>query len=187
MRPHNEPSDFRQRRHSSRGSVDRMSTQTATFTVRPIAVEVVGQLRVLDDAGRVPETVVDAEGGSPLRCCLTTSRPGDRLLLAAYAPVRRWAVEHGADPAAYDEIGPVFLHAEPCDGASDEGWPSDLRGTPRVLRAYGANGRIVDGRVLTETDDPEPVVDELFADPRVAFVHARALVFGCFTFAIDRR
>ena len=163
-----------------------MSTQTATFIVRPIAPEVVSQLRLLDDAGRLPETVVDNEGGSPLRCCLRVSRPGERLLLATYAPLRRWAAEAGADPAAYDETGPVFLHAEPCGGTSDSGWPSELRGSPRVLRAYGANGRLLDGRVLADTDDPEPAIDDLFSDERVAFLHARALVFGCFTFAIER-
>ena len=164
-----------------------MSTQTATFAVRPIDPAVTGQLRILDDAGRVPEAVVDADGGSPLRCCLRVSRQGERLLLASYAPLRRWALAVGVDPVAYDELGPVFVHAEPCPGAADDGWPSELRGTPRVLRAYGGNGRILDGRVLTGDDDPEPVVDELFADERVAFVHARALLFGCFTFAIERR
>jgi hypothetical protein len=164
-----------------------MNTQTRTFAARPIAPAVAEQLRILDDAGRAPETVVDTEGGSPLRCCLRVARPGERLLLASYAPLRRWAAATGADPGAYDELGPVFLHAEPCDGPSDEGWPSELRGTPRVLRAYGANGRIRDARVLTETDAPEPVIDELFTDDRVAFLHARALTFGCFTFAIERR
>jgi len=163
-----------------------MSAQTRTLAVRPIDPAVAEQLRILDDAGRVPETVVDAEGGSPLRCCLRVSRPGERLLLASYAPLRRWARAAGVDAAAYDEQGPVFIHPQRCPGATDDSWPAELRGTPRVLRAYGANGRILDGRVLNEEDDPEPVVDELFADERVAFLHARALLFGCFTFAIQR-
>ena len=163
-----------------------MSTRTQTFSVRPIDPSTVDQLRVLDDAGRVPQAVVDADGGSPLRCCLRVSRPGERLLLASYAPLRRWAIASGADPGAYDELGPVFLHAERCDGTTDGGWPSELRGTPRVLRAYGADGRIRGGRVLAESDDPEPAIDELFADDAVAFLHARALLFGCFTFAIER-
>jgi hypothetical protein len=163
-----------------------LSTQTRTFAVRPIEPAVADQLRRVDDAGRVPESVVDAAGGSPLRCCLRVARPGERLVLASYAPLRRWAAGTGANPGAYDELGPVFLHAEPCDGASDEGWPSELRGTPRVLRGYDADGRIVDARVLSESDAPEPVIDELLADDRVAFLHARALTFGCFTFAIER-
>jgi hypothetical protein len=41
--------------------------------------------------------------------------------------------------------------------------------------------------VLEPHDDPEPAIEQLFADPDVAVVHARAAVYGCFTFAIERR
>jgi hypothetical protein len=163
-----------------------MSVSTQTFTVRPIDPAVAAELRIRDDAGRPPQEVVDADGGSPLRCCLRAARPGERLLLVSYAPLRRWAATTGVDPGAYVELGPVFIHAEPCGGPDGDGWPEDLRGQPRVLRGYGADGRIVDGRVVVEGEAPEPKLDDLLADERVAFVHARALIFGCFTFAIDR-
>src|SRR4051794_16221956 len=182
-------SDFRQTGPVQIRDSCRMTTTASparTFTVRPIQSAVAEELRVLDDAARPPREVVDADGGSPLRCCLRLSRPGERLLLASYAPLRRWAAATGADPGAYDELGPVFLHAEPCDGADGDSWPEELRGQPRVLRGYGADGRIVDGRVVDEDEAPEPKLADLLADERVAFVHARALVFGCFTFAIDR-
>ena len=161
-------------------------TLTRTYAVRPIDAEVVAELRRLDDAGRPPRLVLDDDGGSPLRCCLRASRPGERLLLASYAPLRRWAAAAGVDPGPYDEVGPVFVHAEACDGPEHEDWPDDLRGSPRVLRAYGRDGRIVGGRALDESDEPAAAVAELLDDPAVAFVHARAVVFGCFTFAIER-
>jgi len=162
-------------------------TTTKTFTVHAVPAEVVAELRVRDDAGRAPELVVERDGGSPLRCCLRASRPGERMLLASYAPLRRWAEATGADPGAYLEIGPVFIHSEPCDGPEHDGWPDDYRGQPRVLRGYGTNGRIRDGVVIQEGDlEPERMVDALFADPAIAFIHARALVFGCFTFWIAR-
>ena len=163
-----------------------MSVATQTFTVHPIDADVAAELRVRDDAGRLPEPVVDAEGGSPLRCCLRASRQGERMLLVSYAPLRRWAAAAGVDPGPYVELGPVFIHPEPCAGADGDGWPQDFRGQPRVLRGYGADGRIVDGRVVDEGEAPEPKLDELLADERIAFVHARAVVFGCFTFAIAR-
>jgi hypothetical protein len=87
-----------------------MPTKTATYAVTPIAPEVLAGLRVRDDAGRVPSLVVDHDGGSPLRCCLRASGPGETLLLASYAPLRRWAAGRGFDPGAYDEVGPVFVH-----------------------------------------------------------------------------
>jgi len=161
-------------------------TLTQTFVVRPIDSDVVAALRQVDDAGRAPLSVVDAEGGSPVRCCLRVSRPGEQLLLVSYAPLRRWAAARGVDPAAYDEVGPVFIHPTPCGGADHTGLPDELRGTPRVMRAYDGNGRILDGRLVQADEDPEPVINELLDDERVAVVHARALGFGCFTFAVDR-
>jgi len=163
-----------------------MPPTTATYAVTPIPPYVVDALRLRDDAGNAPLVVVDAGGGSPLRCCLRVSKAGETLLLASYAPLRRWAAGRGMDPGPYDEVGPVFVHPSPCAGPVHGGYPEELRGTPRVLRAYGATGRIVGGVVLTEDDDPEPAIEGLFADPDVAMVHARAVVFGCFTFAIER-
>src|SRR3954447_23142173 len=100
-----------------------MNVRTQTFTVRPIESAVADEVRVLDDAGRRPREVVDADGGTPLRCCLPLSRPGERLLLASYAPLRRELAGPGADQGASDEVGPVHLHAEPCDGAVGDAWP----------------------------------------------------------------
>lgn len=164
-----------------------MAAATRAFSVRAIPAEVVAELRVHDDSGREPEALLDRDGGSPLRCCLRSSVPGERILLVSYAPLRRWAAETGADAGAYVETGPVFIHADPCAGHGRDTWPEDYRGLPRVLRAYGANGRIRDGAVVPAGEvHPERFVDDLFSDPEVAFIHARALVFGCFTFAIDR-
>jgi hypothetical protein len=164
-----------------------MPTKIATYAAVPIASEVVAELRVRDDAGRAPIVVVNEDGGSPLRCCLRASAPGETLLLASYAPLRRWAQARGVELDAYDEMGPVFVHPRPCAGPDHEGYPDDLRGTPRVLRAYNAGGRILGGVQLNPDDDPEPAIEQLFADPDVVVVHARAVVFGCFTFAIERR
>jgi hypothetical protein len=161
-------------------------TLTQTFVVRPIDADVVDQLRQMDDAGRAPLAVVDADGGSPLRCCLRASRPGEDLQLVSYAPLRRWAATRGIDPAAYDEVGPVFIHPTRCEGPEHSGFPAELRGAPRVMRAYDGNGRIVDGRLVQAGEEPEPVINELLENERVAVLHARALGFGCFTFAIHR-
>jgi hypothetical protein len=163
-----------------------MTITTTTYVVRPIDPAVVVRLRAVDDAGRTPEPYLDADGGNPLRCCLRLSEPGERLLLASYAPLRRWAAAAGADPGAYDEVGPVFLHADACAGATGDGYPAQMRDWPRVLRAYDRNGRIVGGEVKGDGQAPEPLLDGLFADPGVAFVHARAVVNGCFTFAVER-
>jgi len=169
-------------------------SNTTTWQVRPIPAEVLRELRTTDDAGNPPRLVTDVGGGSPLRCCLAQSRPGERIALVSYAPLRRWARDTGADPGPYDEIGPVFIHPGDCGGPADDGFPVAYLGAARVrrvFRAYAADGTILGGR-LAEPEDlrdrpaAEQVLTEMFADPRVAVIHARALEFGCFTFEVRR-
>jgi hypothetical protein len=164
----------------------------ACFEVRAIDPAVVSQLRVTDDAGNSPRLVTDPDGGSPLRCCLRRSEPGEQIALVSYAPLRRWARQTGADPGPYDEVGPVFIHREPCGGCQDDGYPGAFAGSTRVLRAYTADGRILRGRLaepgeIRDRDTAAALLAEIFADPQVALVHARAVDFGCFTFEIRRR
>ncbi|WP_263399732.1 DUF1203 domain-containing protein [Saccharopolyspora pogona] len=100
------------------------------FQVLPIDPTVLDELRKLGDAGREPSTYIeDDEYGQPLRCC----RPGERISLASYAPLRRWGRDSGIDPGAYEEVGPVFIHAETCDGSASSEWPEPLRGRRHVL------------------------------------------------------
>ncbi len=163
-----------------------MTTTTAptALRVRPIDPAVLRQLRVQDDAGRPPVHCVDPTGGAPLRCCLTRARPGERIALLSFAPLRRWAEETGVDPGPYDEQGPVFVHAEECGGAGPQ-WPGDFHGSERVLRAYDGRGHILRGVPVTP-DAAEAAARALLADPEVAVVHVRALAFGCFLHEIRR-
>jgi hypothetical protein len=163
-----------------------MTTIQTTYQIRPIAPAVAAELRTLDDASRGPRVIADSEGGSPLRCCLRASRPGETIALVSYAPLRRWAAERGVDPGGYDETGPVFIHATECAGYGGEGYPEDFRGSRRMLRAYRGDGSIMSGRLLDPDERPEEVIASLFADDEVAVVHARAVEFGCFTFEIRR-
>ncbi|WP_328762765.1 MULTISPECIES: DUF1203 domain-containing protein [unclassified Streptomyces] len=163
----------------------------ALHAVRPVAPDTLAALRIRDDAGRPCLPYEDPEGGAPLRCCLRRSRPGERIALVSYAPLRRWAAETGADPGAYDEQGPVFVHAADCGGpARTHGHPFAQPGALRTLRRYDAGGRILGGRALSLGEEPdaslEEALTEAFADPNVALVHVRATEFGCFLFEVRR-
>ncbi|MFF0444817.1 DUF1203 domain-containing protein [Streptomyces sp. NPDC004609] len=158
----------------------------------PIEPGALDRLRVTDDAGRPCVPFTDHEGGAPLRCCLRPSRAGESLALVSYAPLRRWAARSGARPGAYDEQGPVFIHAGPCGDPdpADTRFPFVRAGALRVLRRYTTDGRIAGGHLLEIPEDPAPAFDaalaEAFADPAVALVHVRAVEYGCFHFLVER-
>ncbi|MFJ5773403.1 DUF1203 domain-containing protein [Streptomyces sp. NPDC093094] len=153
-----------------------------TYSARPVEASVLKELCSADDAGRETVPVTDEEGGAPLRCCLRRSRPGERIALVAYAPLRRWAAETGVDPGAYDEQGPVFVHAGECTGF--EGGNLPFTQARRVLRRYSADGRILGGRLVESGF--EKALREAFDDPAVALVHVRAVEYGCFLYEVRR-
>jgi Protein of unknown function (DUF1203) len=164
----------------------------AAYQIRPIHPDVLSELRERDDAGAPLRVMVDEEGGSPLRCCLRRISPGEQVALVSYAPLRRWARATGADPGAYDETGPVFIHPGPCPGPASEGYPEALAGAPRVFRCYAADGRILRGRLFgvgepSDASSAEVVLAGIFDDSAVAVVHIRAVEFGCFAFEARRR
>lgn len=161
------------------------------YLARAISPAALAQLRVTDDAGRPCVPFVDAEGGNPLRCCLRLSVAGERIALVSYAPLRRWAAEDGVAPGAYDEQGPVFVHAEECGGpGSSEAYPFERAGALRTVRRYDAEGRIAGGRLLELPEVPgegfDEAFEEAFADPAVVLVHVRAVEYGCFHFEVRR-
>ncbi|WP_282694311.1 DUF1203 domain-containing protein [Streptomyces sp. CC208A] len=163
------------------------------FAVRAVEPAVLAALRVTDDAGRPCVPYAAPEGGEPLRCCLRRARAGERIALVSYAPLRRWAAGAGAVPGAYDEVGPVFVHAEECGGpepAAPGTYPFARPGVLRAVRRYDADGRITGGRLVELPEVPaegfERALAEAFEDPAVALVHVRAVEHGCFLFEVRR-
>ncbi|WP_329033089.1 DUF1203 domain-containing protein [Streptomyces sp. NBC_01725] len=161
-------------------------------TARPVEPAVLKELRDTDDAGAARTPYTDTEGGAPLRCCLRSSRAGERITLVTYAPLRRWAAANRATPGAYDEQGPVFIHADVCEGPAEDatGYPFARPGALRTVRRYDCEGRIVGGRLLEIPGAADEGFDaafaEAFADPEVVLVHVRAVEYGCFHFEVRR-
>ncbi|MFJ3667187.1 DUF1203 domain-containing protein [Streptomyces sp. NPDC090106] len=163
------------------------------YTVLPVDETALKELRAVDDAGRpcAPYVATQDDEGSPLRCCLRPIALGERIALVSYAPLRRWAAASGVDPGAYDEQGPVFIHADDCGGfVPGATYPCDRPGALRTVRRYDARGRIAGGRLLEIPADAtagfDAAFDSAFSDPDVALVHVRALEYGCFQFEVRR-
>ena len=88
---------------------------------------------------------------------------------------------------AYAEIGPVVVHASPCDGYPDTHvYPPALWERRQVVRAYNTAGKIVDGILTDGGADNRRAIDELLGRPQVALVHLRNVTYGCYNFTVVR-
>jgi hypothetical protein len=137
----------------------------------------------LDDLGQPVERLI-AEGGEPCRDVLRRARPGEAILLASHSPFSR--------PGPFREFGPIYLLAQASDESVErrqlplpQGAATDYFRESLVLRAYSAEQRIVDAR-LVAAGVAETVVAELLRRPDVAFLQARFPTYGCFSCRIER-
>jgi len=147
----------------------------------PIPPAELQQIRAagLDEAGSRLTVRVDTAGGSPLRCCLRESAPGERVLLIAYTPP--------GTRGAYAERGPVFIHAEPCSGyLTPDRYPPALSHRQQVVRAYDRDGRIADGVLVNDGKRAMAMIGELLGRNDVTLVHLRNVGYGCYNFTVRR-
>lgn len=121
--------------------------------------------------------VTDAASGYPCRVSLTEAAPGERLILVNY--------EHQPANSPYRASGPIFVReaaGEPYDGTEV---PPVVRTRLVSLRAYDAQGMMVDAEVF-EGREIEPVLERLFGRDDTAYVHVHNARRGCFSCRVDR-
>src|SRR5436309_8283491 len=153
--------------------------KVSTFRIIPLPTEIADAARRAVDAGAADHAllIADSPRSCPCRHCLRWAEPGERVILFPYAAI----------PAGhpYSETGPIFVHADECQrySAPDE-YPAAFR-NGRVFRAYDEKYNIIDA-VVVNGSEPELVIQRLFQNPETAFVDARSLTHGCFTFRVQR-
>ncbi len=135
----------------------------------------------VDHAGNTAEPFADEQGGWPLRCCLRDSRTGEELAIVAWSPFP-WA-------GPYAETGPIVVHTQPCRPHPDDRLPAQFHDRRQVLRPYSTDRRIAYDhiRVVQPYDDLDADVAALLARDDIAFVHARNVLSGCYSFTVERR
>jgi hypothetical protein len=120
----------------------------------------------------------DASPGFPCRVSLEDAEEGEQLILlhhtshdvatpyrSAYAIYVR---EKAGAPATYvDATPPVFA------------------GRPIAMRGFGADAMLLDAR-LALPGQADAAIRSMFADPRIAYIHAHNAAHGCFSARIDR-
>ncbi|HEX9111406.1 MAG TPA: DUF1203 domain-containing protein [Terriglobales bacterium] len=125
-----------------------------------------------------PAHVEVAAGYGPCRHCLRTFEVGkESRILFTYDPF------HGFESLPLP--GPVFIHAEPCERFSAEGFPEDLRSHRLTSAAYGAGRRLLTEEYV-ENGAVEPMIERLFGREDVRYLHVRDSAAGCYDFRIER-
>ncbi|HEY0625586.1 MAG TPA: DUF1203 domain-containing protein [Allosphingosinicella sp.] len=121
-----------------------------------------------------------AEQGSafPDRVELRDAEPGETLLLVNYT--------HQPANTPYRASHAIFVleHSEKPYEASNE-IPPALRSRTLSLRAFDEQDMIVDGDLI-EGAQAEELIERMFAQPEVAYIHAHYARRGCYAARIDR-
>jgi hypothetical protein len=127
--------------------------------------------------GAVRRIADERTPGYPCRISLTDSRPGDELLLVNYehhrvtSPYRmRFAVYVRKGEETYDTVDEV---------------PEQLRIRMLAARAFDADAMLV-GWELVDGRQLEAAIEQLFSDPRAAYLHVHYAAPGCYAARIDR-
>ena len=126
----------------------------------------------------VRRVVANANPGFPCRVTLEDAEPGETLLLLSYP--------HLAIGSPYDASGPIFLREEARKTFDRTDLvPPVLRGRFLSLRAYDADGLMVDADTV-DGDAVEGLVERLFSQDEVDFVHIHNARRGCFSCRVER-
>jgi hypothetical protein len=122
--------------------------------------------------------VADRQPGFPCRVSLQDAVPGERVLLVPFT--------HQPANSPYRASGPVFVRERARQASLDVNEvPELLRLRLLSVRGYDAGGLMVEADIV---DGPqlEALIERLFNDPRVTYLHVHFAKPGCFACRIDR-
>jgi len=150
------------------------------FTVHGLSPEPFQPLYGLSDdelaARRARRVVVDGTG-FPERIEMRDAQAGETLLLVNF--------EHQSADTPYRASHAVYVREGATETWSGDHLPEVLRQRLLSLRAFSADGSMVDADVI-EGREAEQLIERLLGDERVAYIHAHYARPGCYAARIDR-
>jgi hypothetical protein len=150
------------------------------FTVSGLSPEPFLPLYGLSDAElaeRRARRVVVNGGGFPERIEMRDAEPGETLLLVNY--------EHQSADTPYRSSHAVYVREGATKRWVGDRLPEVMRRRLLSLRGFTADGSMADADVV-EGSEAEPVIERLFGNPRIAYIHAHYARPGCYAARIDR-
>jgi hypothetical protein len=134
-----------------------------------------------DVNGQPPERHVSDGDGVPCRHCQVDIAVGEPYLILGHRPFPA--------PQPYAEIGPIFLHAEPCARYPEiaDLPPVFVARKLFLLKGYDARDRIVygTGQLVPPAEIPSAAAS-ILARGDVVYLHARSAYNNCFQCRIER-
>jgi hypothetical protein len=153
----------------------------SNFLLRPLPKQVSTEIKetFLDRFGNEPKVEQAQSRRSICRRCLRRFNPGDQRLLFKYQPFQKEGV--------FAEAGPIYIHEQDCQPEAEivSGYPDEFRELPLLLRAYTKEDGQVNS-ILIKDGDAETIIEKLFADAEVAYIHLRDGESGCYYARIER-
>jgi hypothetical protein len=122
---------------------------------------------------------VDRPIGFPCRISLADAQVGDTVLLVNY--------EHQPADTPYRSSHAIFVSEQARETVrTQDEIPAVLAVRPAIsLRAFDEAGMMVDAEIAPGSQ-LTPVIERMFAEPQVAYIHAHNAGRGCYAARIDR-
>jgi hypothetical protein len=155
---------------------------TYPFRVSGIPANVADEFRHLSDDDlknhNVVRSIADKKPGFPCRISLQDAEIGEPVLLLNF--------EHLPVSSPYRSIGPVFVRESAIETySSTNEIPEPFRGRLLSVRAYDDKDMMAQAEVV-EGAEIDQLIQQFFADSRVAYLHVHYARPGCFACRIDR-
>jgi len=126
----------------------------------------------------VERRIVDEPNSAPCRISLQDAAVGEEVLLLNF--------QHLAAASPYSGSGPIFIRRtarQAFDGMNLV--PAQQRRRLLSVRAYDATDHMVDAEVAAGSE-LEALIEQFFADTRVAYLHVHNARRGCYACRVDR-
>ena len=153
-----------------------------TYAIAGLSPEPFAPLFALGDARLAAlgarRVTADADRGFPCRVSLQDARAGERLILLHHTS-HDVATPYRSAYAIY-----VRENAAPSQPYIDR-TPPVFEGRPLGMRGFSGEGMLLDAR-LALPGEADAAIRALFADGRIAYIHAHNAAHGCFAARIDR-
>jgi hypothetical protein len=164
-----------------RDNADNPEEFSMAYTVTSLSAEPFAPLFAMDDealASRGARRVVaDAPLGFPCRVSLDDAEPGETLILVNY--------EHQSASTPFRASHAIFVREGVEPVAAIDEMPPALRRRLLSLRAFDADGMMIAADIV-EGAQAQGLIERMFEDPRIAYLHAHYAKWGCYAARIDR-